>query len=107
MSEYRVISDGRSFRVQKKIFCLFWKNEEFVNIGGGFSYIEFYSLKEAKQWIRDRRKEEVGSAAQWQIVWDKDSWPEMDLSKPPRPRPDSPKRSEETLIELGENYEEN
>ncbi len=107
MSEYRVISDGRNFRVQKRIFCLFWKTEEFVNIGGGLSYLEFDSLKAAKQHIKDRHKEEIASLPQWlqwNVVWEEDDWPELDLSRPPQAWPAPPKRSEQELTESGEKH---
>ena len=64
MIEYRIVSNGISWRVQRLCYTFFrkrpiWKWCGFPDCDLGFVIMEFDSLEKAQEWLNSKKKEDA------------------------------------------------
>ncbi len=74
MSEFRIVTNGRLFRVQKRVkfgFVDYWQYERKIQYGFGCTstaIIEFKSKEAAQKYIDDALMEEKSPSDRWTVV---------------------------------------
>ena len=66
MKRYRILSDGRRYRVQRKVACgpvSFWRNDRVFEVSENYPKVhpkpvEFDQIEEADAYVRERLAEE-------------------------------------------------
>ncbi len=64
MSKYRIIYNGAWYRVQERIFFIFW-----VTHKGSYSIPrEFYSRQDADMYIHKKQESNINRDASWKVI---------------------------------------